>query len=206
VADEVTAERSLILAATRPSGHSREVVDRALRSEVDWECLIRLALRHRLAPPLLAVLTSADAGLVPEEILDALRFYCSVLREHSEQLRTQLFQLLDALDRRSVVAVPFKGPVLADLLYGDIAFRSLCAWHEARVGAAGLGAGYRWRPGEVPGDRLGAGCEPGSRARLFPAHAVGWGYYVVRLGADFAVLPMWKLAKSLKLASSGRNS
>ena len=124
VADEVTAERSLILAATRPSGHSREVVDRALRSEVDWECLIRLALRHRLAPPLLAVLTSADAGLVPEEILDALRFYCSVLREHSEQLRTQLFQLLDALDRRSVVAVPFKGPVLADLLYGDIAFRS----------------------------------------------------------------------------------
>ena len=124
VADEVSAERSLILAATRPIGHSREVVDRALRSEVDWECLIRLALRHRLAPPLLAVLTSADAGLVPEEILDALRFHCSVLREHSEQLRTQLFQLLDALDRRSVVAVPFKGPVLADLLYGDIAFRS----------------------------------------------------------------------------------
>ena len=33
-----------------------------------------------------------------------------------------------------------------------------------------------------------------------------WGYYAVRVGADFAVLPMWKLAKSLKLASSGRNS
>jgi hypothetical protein len=124
LADEVSAERSLILAATGLSGHRREVVDRALRSDVDWECLIRLALRHRLAPPLLSVLTNAEAGLVPEEILEALRFHCSVLREHSEQLRTQLFEVLDALDRRSVVAIPFKGPVLADLLYGDIASRS----------------------------------------------------------------------------------
>jgi hypothetical protein len=33
-----------------------------------------------------------------------------------------------------------------------------------------------------------------------------WGYYAVTVGTDLAVLPLWKLAKSLKLVSSGRKS
>ena len=38
----------------------------------------------------------------------------------------ELLRLLDLFDRHSIAALPFKGPVLADMLYGDIAARDYC--------------------------------------------------------------------------------
>ncbi len=39
---------------------------------------------------------------------------------------SELLRLLDLFDRHGIAAVPFKGPVLADFLYGDIAAREYC--------------------------------------------------------------------------------
>jgi hypothetical protein len=41
-------------------------------------------------------------------------------------LTAELLRLLDLFDRHSIPALPFKGPVLADQLYGDIAAREFC--------------------------------------------------------------------------------
>jgi len=38
----------------------------------------------------------------------------------------ELLRLLDLFERHSIAALPFKGPVLADMLYGDIAARDYC--------------------------------------------------------------------------------
>jgi hypothetical protein len=38
----------------------------------------------------------------------------------------ELLRLLDLFDRHSIAALPFKGPALADMLYGDIAARDCC--------------------------------------------------------------------------------
>ncbi|MGA2591504.1 MAG: nucleotidyltransferase family protein [Bryobacteraceae bacterium] len=38
----------------------------------------------------------------------------------------ELLRLLDLFDRHSIRALPFKGPVLADMLYGDITARDYC--------------------------------------------------------------------------------
>ena len=38
----------------------------------------------------------------------------------------ELLRLLDLFDRCSIAALPFKGPVLADMLYGDITARDYC--------------------------------------------------------------------------------
>jgi hypothetical protein len=38
----------------------------------------------------------------------------------------ELLRLLDLFDRHSIRALPFKGPVLADMLYGDITAREYC--------------------------------------------------------------------------------
>jgi hypothetical protein len=38
----------------------------------------------------------------------------------------ELLRLLDLFDHHAIAAVPFKGPVLADMLYGDIAARDYC--------------------------------------------------------------------------------
>jgi hypothetical protein len=52
--------------------------------------------------------------------------------ESSPQVRSallftgELLRLLDLFDRHGIAALPFKGPVLADILYGDIAARDYC--------------------------------------------------------------------------------
>ena len=48
-------------------------------------------------------------------------------QERSALLFTaELLRLLDLFDRHAIRVLPFKGPVLADMLYGDIAAREYC--------------------------------------------------------------------------------
>jgi hypothetical protein len=42
------------------------------------------------------------------------------------RLSTELLRLLDLFERHAIPALPFKGPVLSDALYGDIAMRQSC--------------------------------------------------------------------------------
>jgi Uncharacterised nucleotidyltransferase len=45
---------------------------------------------------------------------------------HALLLSAELLRLLDLFDRHAIPVLPFKGPVLADILYGDIAARESC--------------------------------------------------------------------------------
>ena len=121
---DVSPEHSLLLAATRLTGVAKESIERALSIEVDWTRLVVLALAHRLAPSLLTLLETADPTLVPSDILQALRQHCQRLREQSSALAMELFELLEALEHQSVKAIPFKGPLLGEVLFGDIGQRS----------------------------------------------------------------------------------
>ena len=72
----------------------------------------------------------------------------------------ELLRLLDLFDRHSIRAIPFKGPVLADMLYGDITARDYCDL-DILVGkqdigkaiAALLDAGYTTDLPSDPGQR-----------------------------------------------------
>lgn len=113
-----------MLAVTCLKGTATSAIEAALAAPLDWTRVVELALAHRLAPPLLAALEAAAPTLVPADILAALRVHCQRLREHSEALTVELFELLDALAGRAVPVVPFKGPLLGELLFGDAAMRS----------------------------------------------------------------------------------
>ena len=91
---------------------------------MDWECLIRLALRHRLAPPLLAVLTSADAAWCRKRSStpfgSTARFFGSTVNSSGLSCSNCSTPSIANRSWRS----HSRARVLADLLYGDIAFRS----------------------------------------------------------------------------------
>jgi hypothetical protein len=72
----------------------------------------------------------------------------------------ELLRLLDLFDRHAIAALPFKGPVLADMLYGDIAARDYCdldilvpKQDIARAIGALLAAGYSTDLPSNPGQR-----------------------------------------------------
>lgn len=96
-----------------------------IREGVPWEQLLALGRRHRTVPFLLRHLgTLAEPG-VPSEILDALRTDVALNAAHSRSLVGTLREILLEFDARGIEAFPYKGPVLAQLLYGDPAFRQM---------------------------------------------------------------------------------
>ncbi len=117
-------EHDLLLAATSVTSSAEEAVSRALYNTTDWTRVIELALHHRVAPALLMALDRADSSLVPGDLLTALRDHCTILRAQSDLLTNELCLLLDALAGRSVTAIPFKGPLLGELLFGDAGLRT----------------------------------------------------------------------------------
>src|SRR5262244_1467824 len=70
----------------------------------------------------IAALVRASTG-VPDEIREALRVHLEDNRVRNRILARVLVEVLDALEDQGVVVIPFKGPVLGALAYGDFSLR-----------------------------------------------------------------------------------
>jgi hypothetical protein len=122
---DLRPEHELLLCCARTSlrGEKAERVETLLQGEMDWPYLYKVGARHGLAPLLYKNLKSASPEKVPETVMDQLRNHFLVVAGHN-LLRTQeLLKLLHLFESHDVFAVPYKGPVLAESIYGDIGLR-----------------------------------------------------------------------------------
>ena len=76
-----------------------------------------------MLPLLHASLAGADRARVPAAVLDRLRVDARANVHHALFLTAQLLKLLARFERAGARAVPFKGPVLAAMAYGDVTLR-----------------------------------------------------------------------------------
>ncbi|MCL4500964.1 MAG: nucleotidyltransferase family protein [Deltaproteobacteria bacterium] len=91
--------------------------------DTDWPGLLKAALGHGVFPFLYRWLADSCPETAPPEVLrDWRRLYKIQARQNLEKT-TELIQLLNQLASLKIPAVPFKGPVLAAVAYGDIALR-----------------------------------------------------------------------------------
>lgn len=97
-------------------------IDRLLRQPLDWHALLALASWHGLVP-LLAVRLKPLESVVPADTRQRLWSLYTQAMQHNLRMTTQLSQVLSCLAARKVSAVPFKGPWLAERLYGNLALR-----------------------------------------------------------------------------------
>jgi len=93
------------------------------QDNVDWIRLIRLALSHDVMPLLYRNLQQVCADAVPEDVLGALRARCQFQSVRAQRLAEELGPMLAQFDEEGIVAVPYKGPALAQRLYGDLSLR-----------------------------------------------------------------------------------
>src|SRR6185369_15472495 len=89
-----------------------------------WTWLVDKALEHGVAALLFRGLTEVASGEVPPEISGAAAVFLLSQREQNQKLAVELVRILAALKERGVAAMPFKGPLLAETVYGDIGLRS----------------------------------------------------------------------------------
>ena len=184
-----------LLIATSCRSDPATAVVRALRTPLDWTYLTEQCLQHRVAPALLGALAVAPAELVPVEFLDALKTYCQEQRSKSRELLDELFMILDELDRHSVPTVPFKGPLLGELVFGDFGLRSpgdidllVHSEHVGKVCEVLANRGYI-----DGGARPGAAPLTSDQRRLYERFQCE--YQFVRLKDEMVVEPHWELSQ-----------
>lgn len=122
----VKREWNLLLAGSSPEYGKREI-DRIRqlleeRSRVDWGDVLNLADRHGTASLLYRNLSCLpDAVPPPALAVLAQRYQTNVHK--SLFLTRELIRILDCLDGLGIEVLPYKGLVLSEMYYGDMALR-----------------------------------------------------------------------------------
>jgi len=91
---------------------------------IDWAYLLRMAERHGLIPLLYWNLSATAPELVPFPIRERIHTLFLVNAARNLRLTGKLLRVLNLLEANGILAIPFKGPVLASSLYGNLAFRT----------------------------------------------------------------------------------
>lgn len=120
-----SAENELLLCCARVHLDA-EMLDRIkilLGRRLDWEYLIKTSLTHGVMPLLYSSLQKSFPQAVPEASLDRLKNHFRGNVQHSFSLAAELRKLVELFDSRGIRAIPFKGPVLAASVYGDLSLR-----------------------------------------------------------------------------------
>jgi hypothetical protein len=94
-----------------------------LQEEVDWTEVLVLAEQHRVGQLMLRQLQKQRPGMVPQTVLDSLREQAQAAACRSLFLTGELLKVLDIFKAHDIPAIPWKGPVLATMAYGDVALR-----------------------------------------------------------------------------------
>jgi hypothetical protein len=119
-------ELVLCCARSRIDDKYAERIKSLVEQDLDWPCLIQTAARHGVSPLLYKHLKSICQEAIPTAALEKLHQLFQITTQRNMLLAGELVRVLSQLGDQGIVAVPYKGPVLADLLYANIALRPSC--------------------------------------------------------------------------------
>ncbi len=114
----------LACARVRTSAPDEAAIRAAIAAGPDWTGFAQAAIDHGLVGLAGATLQRVAADLVPADLLDAFAAVTEQARRKNIALFSELADLIAALDRAGVAAIPFKGPILAIQTFGGIGRRS----------------------------------------------------------------------------------
>jgi hypothetical protein len=120
-----SAENELLLCCARAhlDGEMLDRIKILLGRRLDWEYLIDTSLTHGVMPLLYSSLQKSFPQAVPKASLDRLKNHFRGNVQRSFSLAAELRKLVELFDSHSIRAIPFKGPVLAASVYGDLSLR-----------------------------------------------------------------------------------
>ena len=108
-------------AGAADTGHSARI-SLALDRELDWVEFARIIEHHSVGPIVYRRLSTFPHA-VPSSVLEQLRMDYERNAQKSLRLTHELVRILACLESHRIPAIPYKGPVLAKTVYGDVAFR-----------------------------------------------------------------------------------
>ena len=170
-------EGQMLLACARTplEPEQRQRLRQLAAAGLDWDLLLEAAEVHGLEPLLCWHLLEHAADLVPPAVGERLKARFARHGRSNLLLAGELVRILGSLEAAGIRALPYKGPVLAAGLYGNLALREFSDLdilvEPRRVPAARkllLSAGYRTQLELSPRQQsayLRSGCELGFAGR-----------------------------------------
>jgi hypothetical protein len=98
-------------------------INHHLQNDIDWQALIQLAIYHKVLPLLYQSLNTIQLNAIPQSTLAALRTLNQQNTFRNLFLSQELGRLLQVFSTQNLPVIQYKGPSLAVLIYGDLAFR-----------------------------------------------------------------------------------
>jgi hypothetical protein len=118
-------ELLLCCARSKMDEKTKVKVEKLVSQEIDWNCLLAIAKRHKLLPLLYYHLNTINGASIPSEIITSLRSYFQINTQRNLLLTFELLKLLKIFKEHQIVAIPLKGPVLATFAYSNFGLRSI---------------------------------------------------------------------------------
>lgn len=121
----ITKEEQILLlcARTQITKEIEAKLRKMLQKDIDWGYLIQLSYENKLTQLLYKNLDTFCHDLVPEEVMIRLKRIFQENVMNNLKLLGELLKILKILKSHDIIAIPYKGPSLAILAYGNIAFR-----------------------------------------------------------------------------------
>lgn len=116
-------EIKLLLSCVQPDSETKtaELFRKRPREDLNWHELIRLAEQHAVLPLLYRHLQSADPQVVPSALWRELQHCFQENARRNLAMTAELLKLLKLFTLHQIPAIPYKGPILASAIYGDVA-------------------------------------------------------------------------------------
>src|SRR5579862_8621489 len=114
----------LVCARTRLDDSHRPQMRELLSRPLVWTRFISEVSRHRLGPLATRYLAAEGAGAIPHSAALAIETLARAQSHLSLMHAGRLIELLDLFESAGVTAIPYKGPTLGALAYGNFALRS----------------------------------------------------------------------------------
>ena len=121
----MTPEQKLLLlcATPYPTPNQVEQIRAFLQSTLDWEEILFHSNNHGLSQLLFHTIQGIEGPELPETIYQTLKQRFDHAIRQNLFRTAELIRIIHLLEQAGVTAVPFKGPILAEQLYGNLALR-----------------------------------------------------------------------------------
>jgi hypothetical protein len=125
---DFTPEIRLLLASahSRLSDSQRQEISSLLNEKIHWEALIRLARHQGIFPLVYKNINSIDSSVWPLSRAKELKLQFYTYVYTSTILFKAHLELIQLLQKESIRAIPYKGPVFTQQFYGDPVYRQYC--------------------------------------------------------------------------------
>src|SRR5262245_48070510 len=121
--ERLAPELDLLLCCARATTdlESAARLNRLAARGLDWARLRRLSHQHGLLPLVPRHLNAECPDVVPTAVLTQLREDCRSIASRNLHFTAELIRLLELFEENGIRAVPYKGPSLGAIVYGDVA-------------------------------------------------------------------------------------